>query len=101
MVSLGRFSKQYFLLMAARRLIVLMQERYTSSGGAVSVFDRKAKRIQKNRSSLLPDPGVYDYLKDAVATQVVDRVCDVARLERLINGRGLYGVVVYGWGHIC
>ena len=53
--------------------------RLLSSPGAVNVFDRNAKRIQKNRACTVDNPGLYDYLKDAVADQVVDRVCDVAR----------------------
>ena len=53
--------------------------RLFSSSGAVNVFDRNAKRIQKNRACSVDNPGLYDYLKDAVADQVIDRVCDVAR----------------------
>ena len=64
--------------------VTLLQQHWLSSlsapGGTVNVFDRNVKRIQRNRAALLPDPGLYDYLKDAVAAQVVDRVCDVARL---------------------
>ena len=45
----------------------------------MNVFDRKAKRIQKNRAAAAPNAATYDYLKDEVASHVIDRVCDVAR----------------------
>lgn len=32
----------------------------------MNVFDRKAKRRQKNRAALAQDVAVYDYLKDEV-----------------------------------
>ena len=51
----------------------------TAPGGAVNVFDRNAKRLQRNRAASGENPEVYDYLKDEVASQLVDRVCDVAR----------------------
>ena len=55
-----------------------------SNGGTMNIFDRKAKRMQRNRACAVDDPGTYDYLKDAIAEQVVDRVCDVARLVQFI-----------------
>lgn len=32
----------------------------------MNVFDRNTKRIQRNRTALLEDPSVYDYLKEEV-----------------------------------
>lgn len=37
----------------------------------MNVFDRKAKRRQKNRAALAGNVGVYDYLKDEVRITVV------------------------------
>lgn len=34
----------------------------------MNVFDRKAKRIQRNRAALKDDVAVYDYLKDEVCS---------------------------------
>lgn len=51
----------------------------SSSFGAVNVFDRNAKRRQKDRASMAEDPALYDYLKDAIAGQIVDRIYDVSR----------------------
>lgn len=58
----------------------VIRRRQLSSSGAVDIFDRNSKRIQRNRACSVDNPGLYDYLRDAVAEQVVDRVCDVARL---------------------
>ena len=33
----------------------------------MNVFDRKAKRLQRNRAALREDIAVYDYLKDEVS----------------------------------
>jgi len=46
---------------------------------SVAVFDRNAKKMQRNRSSLLENPTMYDYLKDEVAYRLADRVCDITR----------------------
>ncbi|KAK3596493.1 hypothetical protein CHS0354_007399 [Potamilus streckersoni] len=45
----------------------------------MNVFDRKAKRIQRDRTTILPDYKVYEYLKDEVGFRVADRVFDVKR----------------------
>ena len=46
----------------------------------MNVFDRKAKRRQKNRAALAENVGVYDYLKDEVRITVVNVVVPLARL---------------------
>ena len=38
--------------------------RYSSS--SANVFDRRAKRKQRNRAAIAPDADTYDYLKDEV-----------------------------------
>ena len=53
--------------------------RSLTSPGAMNVFDRRVKRIQRNRASAVDNPEIFDYLKDTIAGQVVDRVYDVAR----------------------
>ena len=35
--------------------------------GAVNVFDRKAKRLQRNRAAMADDAATYDYLRDEVS----------------------------------
>lgn len=36
----------------------------------MNVFDRKVKRIQRNRAALREDVAVYDYLKDEVSIKL-------------------------------
>lgn len=50
-----------------------------SDESIMNVFDRKAKRRQRNRAALNDNVAVYDYLKDEVAERVADRVGDIAR----------------------
>lgn len=45
----------------------------------MNVFDRKAKRSQKNRAACHPQAAMFDYLKNEVASQLIDRVADVSR----------------------
>ena len=45
----------------------------------MNVFNRQAKRLQKNRAAFLPNTDDYDYLKDEVARRIVDRLSDVSR----------------------
>lgn len=49
------------------------------SSGSMNVFNRKAKRLQKNRAALRANSDEYDYLKDEVASRLVDRLGDVSR----------------------
>ncbi|XP_046355817.2 arginine-hydroxylase NDUFAF5, mitochondrial-like [Haliotis rufescens] len=49
------------------------------SDSPMNVFDRKAKRIQKNRTALMEDYRVYEYLKEEIGYRVADRICDVKR----------------------
>ena len=45
----------------------------------MNVFDRKTKRMQKNRTAQMKDYEVYEYVKDEIGYRVFDRVCDVKR----------------------
>ena len=65
--------------MSCRRLVPLLRQpgvwrcysaRRTDEE-VMNVFDRKAKRRQKNRAALAENVGVYDYLKDEVRITVV------------------------------
>lgn len=56
----------------------------------MNVFDRKAKRRQKNRAALAENVGVYDYLKDEVRIIIAVVLCaqkeSSCKIERLILG---------------
>lgn len=67
-----------------RNVLVTASRRYSKEGRrkegrAMNIFDRNAKRLQKNRAACSPDPATYDYLRDEVASHVLDRVCDISR----------------------
>jgi hypothetical protein len=47
---------------------------------SMNVFDRKAKRLQKDRAALLENSREFDYLKEEIAKRLADRL-DV-RLQR-------------------
>ena len=51
----------------------------------MNVFDRKAKRMQRNRAALAEDVAVYDYLKD----EVITKKSIILLFGRLIN-KGLH-----------
>ncbi|XP_071489850.1 uncharacterized protein [Diadema antillarum] len=59
----------------------------------MNVFDRKAKRKQRDRAAMAEDVEVYDYLKDEIGYRLVDRVRDVTRKFQVAVdlgcGRGL------------
>jgi len=42
------------------------------------VFDRNMKRIQKDKAALAPNSRDFDYLKEEVATRLVDRLEDIS-----------------------
>ncbi|XP_062135569.1 arginine-hydroxylase NDUFAF5, mitochondrial [Drosophila sulfurigaster albostrigata] len=45
----------------------------------MNIFDRNAKRLQKERAALSADVGLYDYLKEEVGFRLADRVFDIKR----------------------
>ena len=58
------------------------------SGSPMNIFNRKAKRLQKDRAALLPNTDDYDYLKDEAARRIVDRLSDVSRHFPLVLDLG-------------
>ena len=64
------------------------------SDSPMNIFNRKAKRLHKNRAALLPNTDDYDYLKDEAARRIVDRLSDVSRHFPLVLDLGC------GKGHI-
>lgn len=51
----------------------LLRRAYSSlrdQENVMNVFDRKVKRIQRNRAALREDVAVYDYLKDEVSIKL-------------------------------
>lgn len=44
-----------------------------------NIFDRQAKRLQKERSAQRPDVALYDYIKDEVGFRLSDRIFDIKR----------------------
>jgi len=45
----------------------------------MNIFDRNAKRIQKNRAAVAENSHVYDYIREEVAFRLSDRVFDIKR----------------------
>jgi len=46
---------------------------------SIKVFDRSVKLAQRRRAALDPDHSSYDYLRDEVASRLVDRLGDINR----------------------
>ncbi|ESO91946.1 hypothetical protein LOTGIDRAFT_121553 [Lottia gigantea] len=45
----------------------------------MNVFDRNAKRMQRNRTASMEDYEVYNYVKEEVGYGLADRICDIKR----------------------
>ncbi|MFH4984192.1 hypothetical protein AB6A40_010901 [Gnathostoma spinigerum] len=73
--------------------------RHNSSFAAVpkniSVFDREAKRKQRNRASISTDYDVCQYVKDEFAYRVADKVFDITKFNEVCLDLGC------GSGHIA
>ena len=61
------------------RLAAAVGSKALHGNGPLDVFDRQAKRRQKNRASLAHNASTYDYIKDEVACRLVERMRDVSR----------------------
>ena len=51
----------------------------------MNVFDRNAKRIQRNRTAALPEPEMYDYIKDEVRCNFISLLAAMVYLELIVN----------------
>ncbi|XP_075003808.1 arginine-hydroxylase NDUFAF5, mitochondrial isoform X2 [Calonectris borealis] len=64
----------------------------SSGSGALSPFDRRLKRKQKNWAALQVEPAKCDYLREEVGGRIADRVFDITRTFPLAldvgSGRG-------------
>ncbi|GAB1606615.1 arginine-hydroxylase NDUFAF5, mitochondrial-like [Argonauta hians] len=60
----------------------------------MNVFDRKTKRLQRERTSYNLDQNKYEYVKDVVGFRLADRVCDVKRKFETALDLGC------GYGHV-
>ncbi|XP_074006581.1 arginine-hydroxylase NDUFAF5, mitochondrial isoform X3 [Numenius arquata] len=64
----------------------------SSGSGALSPFDRRLKRKQKNWAALQAEPSKCDYLREEVGSRMADRVFDIPRTFPLAldvgSGRG-------------
>lgn len=54
------------------------RQRYYSSSN-VNIFDRVAKKIQKDRAFECADANLYDYIRIEIADQMVDRMYDLTK----------------------
>lgn len=43
------------------------------------IFDRNAKKLQKERAAIDPDVGLFDYIKEEVGYRLADRIFDIKR----------------------
>uniref|UniRef100_A0A1I8EEN5 Methyltransferase domain-containing protein n=1 Tax=Wuchereria bancrofti TaxID=6293 RepID=A0A1I8EEN5_WUCBA len=66
----------------------------TVSEGTI-IFDREAKRIQRNRAAQLDDYNVCQYVKDEIAYRVADKVFDLTKFNDICIDIGC------GSGHIA
>ncbi|CAD7012052.1 arginine-hydroxylase NDUFAF5, mitochondrial isoform X1 [Ceratitis capitata] len=52
---------------------------YSTQTAYQNIFDRNAKRLQKERAARSPDVELYDYLKEEVGFRLADRIIDIKR----------------------
>ncbi|VDO52635.1 unnamed protein product [Onchocerca flexuosa] len=86
-------SRKYAGKIALRRESVDKRFLCTSSEGII--FDREAKRIQRNRAAQLDDYNVCQYVKDEIAYRVADKVFDLTKFNDICIDIGC------GSGHIA
>ena len=53
------------------QISVTVESRQIGGRKSVNIFDREAKRKQKNRAALAEDVATYDYLRDEVTLVVM------------------------------
>lgn len=56
----------------------------------MNIFDRKTKRLQRERAAIAKDVNVYDYLKDEIGYRLADRVFDIKRKFKLAANLGMF-----------
>lgn len=56
-----------------------LNDRKLSNVSSIHVFDRKVKRLQREKSLQFKDSHIYDYIRDEIAFRLSDRVYDIKR----------------------
>ncbi|KAJ8325370.1 hypothetical protein O5D80_006307 [Batrachochytrium dendrobatidis] len=67
---------------------------YSSHSPEIMIFDRIAKKRQRDRAALFPDSRLVDYLKDEMADRLADRFLDIKKEFDVVLDLGC------GFGHI-
>ncbi len=55
-----------------------------------NIFDRRVKKLQKERSAQRPDVALFDYIKDEVGFRLSDRIFDIKREFKTAADIGKY-----------
>lgn len=71
-----------------------IKRNYAPQQTTMNVFDRQAKRRQRDRRAMDPERHVYEYLKEEVGFRMSDRICDVKRNFKTALDLGC------GYGHL-
>ena len=69
-----------------RLISVAMESRQIGGRKSVNIFDREAKRKQKNRAALAEDVATYDYLRDEVTPVIT--LCVIKNQPFFFQKRG-------------
>ncbi|XP_050541848.1 arginine-hydroxylase NDUFAF5, mitochondrial [Daktulosphaira vitifoliae] len=72
----------------------LLQFKYAKKIHSMTVFDKRAKIIQKQRAAIAEDSSVYEYLKEEVGYRLSDRLFDIKRQFDCVVDLGC------GYGHV-
>ncbi|CAO0793387.1 unnamed protein product [Mucor circinelloides] len=69
-----------FSTVIRRSIVTTTQRHYATAPQAFQVFNREAKKLQKDRAAMnVEESRTVDYLKDEIAARVADRLLDINR----------------------
>lgn len=84
--------QNYIITKCLRNFSITKHVSALPANSVMYVFDRNAKLLQRERAAKMPDPKIYDYLKDEVGYRLADKIFDVKRtFKKALNlgcGRG-------------
>jgi len=88
------FTSRLLLKCLPSELSRVVRRNLSGQSNAMNIFDRRTKKLHRDRAALTKDYETYNYLKDEVGFRLSDRIFDINKSFKVAVDLGC------GFGHV-